>query len=282
MTGFSLGFFGFSTLLPLLSSCSPLTMISARLSCLATVLLASLYLIPDPLLCLLETLEPRIIWRSHRSVNNKRPRVALSIDDVPYLGSKHGPRTSGHSHMAEILDILAQHDARATIMVMSHEDGREHYPDILARAVREGHELGNHGTIDEKSAWLPQVTFEANFEHCHRLITRLQPNSGQKWFRPGSGVWTSEMLSYIESRGYKAVLASVYPLLELPLPLLGLEPLGTWLTTWFLKMRVRPGAVLLLHDRWHTPAALRAALPSIVAQYDVLTISELFDVNDEK
>jgi hypothetical protein len=32
----------------------------------------------------------------------------------------------------------------------------------------------------------------------------------------------------------------------------------------------------LVHDRWHTPSSLRDALPSIVAQYEVGTLTELF------
>ena len=42
-----------------------------------------------------------------------------------------------------------EYNVKATLFVMSHTDGQEWYPGILARAVKEGHELGNHGTIDE-------------------------------------------------------------------------------------------------------------------------------------
>lgn len=151
---------------------------------------------------------------------------------------------------------------------------------MLARAVAEGHELANHSTIDELVAGLSQEDFETKFRHCHRLISKLQPgfhNRPFRWFRPGGGAWTPRMLRFIEDMGYTAVLTNVYPILELPLPRLGLSSFGAWLTAIFMRYRARPGSILLVHDRWHTPATLRNALPYITAQYDVGTVSQLFE-----
>merc|ERR1712110_529735 len=92
---------------------------------------------------------------------------------------------------------------------MSHEDGQAWYGDAVARAVAEGHELGNHGTIDESSAFLAQADFERNFLHCDALLRRLQPGgtagSGaaqdhRRWFRPGGGMWTQAMLNFVEAQ----------------------------------------------------------------------------------
>jgi len=256
---------------------------SVWISC-SCALLLYLYMIPDALLVMIEQIEPRIKWRFPTGKQpKKKPMVALSIDDVPFLGHKSGPHKQGESHFAEILDILKEYHVRATIMVMSHEDGQSWYPGLLQRAVREGHELGNHGTIDEMAANLPQDEFETKFESCHAYISLLQPGFDKrryKWFRPGGGRWTSLMLSHIEERGYTAVLASVYPVLELVLPRLGLVSFGAWITGLYLRFRVRPGAVLLVHDRWHTAASLKVALPSIVQKYNVGTITELCEDKD--
>lgn len=252
---------------------------SVWITCICA-LLAYLYMIPDALLAMIERVEPRIKWRFP---SKKKRMVALSIDDVPYLGLKGGPHKQGESHFAEILDILKEHHVRATIMVMSHDDGQVWYPGLLQRAVNEGHELGNHGIIDEMAANLSQEEFETNFQSCHRYISGLQEGFEKrrcKWFRPGGGRWTSAMLGYIEEQGYTTVLASVYPVLELGLPRIGLVRLGAWLTGLYLRFRVRPGAILLVHDRWHTAASLKAALPSIVEKYDVGTITELFEDKD--
>ena len=47
------------------------------------------------------------------------------------------------------------------------------------------------------------------------------------------------------------------------------------LNSLFLKVRARDGAILIMHDRVYTPAALALALPSLAARFDVLTLSEM-------
>jgi len=84
------------------------------------------------------------------------------------------------------------------------------------------------------------------------------------------------MLDFTSSMGYTAVLTNVYPITELPLPRLGLSAFGAWITAVYMRYRARPGAVLLVHDRWHTPATLRNALPHIVAKYKIGTVTQLF------
>jgi len=71
-------------------------------------LFGSLYLMPDTLITMMEVWEPRMKWRAPTEKNNvkikkgKKPRIAFSIDDVPYLGHLSGPRHAGESHFEEI------------------------------------------------------------------------------------------------------------------------------------------------------------------------------------
>ena len=83
--------------------------------------------IPDALVSVMETIEPRVHWRRPSAARRqqtaatiatgRRPRLALTVDDAPYLGWKAGPRLNGESYLAEILDVLALHEAKATFMV---------------------------------------------------------------------------------------------------------------------------------------------------------------------
>ena len=59
-----------------------------------------------------------------------RKVLALSFDDGP------GGVT------ADVLDQLAAHDAKGTFFLLGREVGKR--PDLVRRAVAEGHELGNH------------------------------------------------------------------------------------------------------------------------------------------
>ena len=65
------------------------------------------------------------------SVHVDEPYIALTFDDGP--SAKLTPK---------LLDLLAAHHIKATFFVIG-ENVAEH-PEIVARAAREGHEIGNH------------------------------------------------------------------------------------------------------------------------------------------
>jgi len=254
---------------------------------------ACLLLIPDPLIAALEWYEPRMVFRgppaTRRRGGRHKPLLALSIDDAPYLGNKRKPRRKDESRLGAILVLLQRHGARATFMLMSHEDGQRWHGDALARALRQGHELGNHGVVDERHAALGPAAFERTLAQCDAVLARLQPGFAERprrWFRPGSGLWTRHMLAHVAATGYTPVLASVYPLLELPIPLLfrgwrvagqATETVGVWLSAMFVLARARPGGILILHDRWHTPRTLELILPRLAKHYRIVTLSTLFE-----
>ena len=79
---------------------------------------------------------------------------------------------------------------------------------------------------------------------------------------------SSAILDWCDARGYACILGNCYPH----------DPCDAtrFVNAAYLRVRVRPGAVVLLHDRWHTPATLRAyfAKPAPVA---LVTLSEAWD-----
>ena len=63
------------------------------------------------------------------------------------------------------------------------------------------------------------------------------------------------------------MLGNVYPHdAHLPFP---------QLNALFLRLRCRSGAIVVIHDRPHTPECLRACLPELAARYGLRTISAL-------
>ena len=80
--------------------------LGAALGAALAAVLGAVYLQPTFATDLVERHEPRVVWRAR----TKRPVAALTIDDVPNYGQ---------SRLEEILSILREHGARATLFVMS-------------------------------------------------------------------------------------------------------------------------------------------------------------------
>src|SRR5205085_2612676 len=74
---------------------------------------------------------PPIFHSSYNFVHVDGPYIALTFDDGPQ--EKLTPK---------LLDLLAEHHIKATFFVIGQNAAE--YPDIVARAAREGHEIGNH------------------------------------------------------------------------------------------------------------------------------------------
>lgn len=127
------------------------------------------------------------------TVDTAEPVAALTFDDGP-----HPDTTPG------LLDVLRAHGARATFFVTG-----EHalaYPDLVARIVAEGHELGNHLMRDEPSVRLPAAEFRRQLGAVTTLLARYGP---VRWFRPGSGWYTPRMLRDAARLGLRCVLGTV-------------------------------------------------------------------------
>ncbi|HEU4565920.1 MAG TPA: chitin deacetylase family protein [Gemmatimonadaceae bacterium] len=210
-------------------------------------------------------LVPRIAARERRCLYHAPCRervVALTIDDGP--DAERTPR---------ILEVLRAHGARATFFLISgNVRGAEA---LVSRIVAEGHELGNHLTRDEPSARLAPASFDAAVREAGGVLGRFAP---VRWLRPGSGWYTPAMLDVIERAGYRCALGSVYPY-DARIPSVGFA-------TAYTLANVRPGAVIVLHDRGargrRTAETLRRVLPALRRRgYGVVSLSELVTANEE-
>jgi peptidoglycan/xylan/chitin deacetylase (PgdA/CDA1 family) len=229
-------------------------------------LLVLIYLQPDVITDIAELYEPRIVWRAR----TKARIAALTIDDVP-VGSA--------SKIEEILSLLEANDARATLFVMCGEftKASDHVKQVIKDAVSAGRiELANHGAFDEPAAGLSSQDFRAKHNACDALIHSIGPPPSRKWFRPGSALVNHSIFEWCLHQNYTCVLGSCFPHDNFGCTCL--------CNAAYLRRRVRPGAIVILHDRWHTPATLRAffAKRGRTASIRLTTLSGLFDTVDRE
>ena len=102
-----------------------------------------------------------------------RAAIALTFDDGPTPGT------------AELLEVLAQHQARATFFVCGLNV--ERHPQIVRAAVEAGHEIANHG-YSHARLWLRNPAFiYQEVATAQRAITAVA-GKPPRWYRPPYGV----------------------------------------------------------------------------------------------
>ena len=201
-------------------------------------------------------LAPRLPTRSARPANSRAGpvaapvrwrfngsggRTALTFDDGP------DPRWT-----PRVLDALAAHDAKATFFMVGERAQR--HPELVARVVAAGHEVGNHTwshlRIDRLD--LPQVLGQLN--RAHDALAQLTGRP-PTLFRPPWGEIDAVGLLAAAELDYQVVLWS--DLIRGSSPRTDLRQLLTTL---------RPGALILGHDGGSTPnAALMATFRTMIA-----------------
>ena len=163
---------------------------------------------------------PRAVAHGPRDV----PAVALTFDDGP------GAVT------AALLDVLREHDARATFNVLGQRiAGREQY---LRRAVLAGHEIGVHG-------W-------THHDHCEHPLTGARGAARTasviavacgvrpRLFRPPFGSTNRRLQIAVARYRLRTLLWDVDPR--------DYEQPGAHALYERVVAEVRPGSIVLLHD----------------------------------
>ncbi|KAI1414827.1 polysaccharide deacetylase [Hypoxylon sp. FL1857] len=203
---------------------------------------------------------PDVLWE----VETDKKIVALTIDDAP------------SEHTQEILGVLNGHEATATFFVIGGQvPGRE---ETLADIVRSGSELGNHAMHDEPSRALSDEELTNQIETVRERIHEAyvtangeNPKMPPQYFRPGSGFFSDRMRKLVDKLGYRIVLGSVYP--HDP------QISWAWLNARHILSMVRPGAIIVCHDRrsWTAPM-LRKVLKKLTADgYRVVSLTEMLE-----
>lgn len=180
--------------------------------------------------------------RSQNSLHTQSKTVALTFDDGP------------HSfNTAKVLDVLQKHQVKATFFIIGRlAVGKEI---ILQRIVSEGHQLGNHSYSHAFlfDLWsTKKVT--ADIAACQQQVELYQ--AGQALFRPPYGVTNPNIRRAIKRLGLRSVgwnIRSYDTSVKDPARI-----------RQRILQRLKPGAIILLHDRLDLmPDLLDQLIPAI-------------------
>ncbi|QUY44596.1 polysaccharide deacetylase family protein [Acaryochloris marina] len=201
----------------------------------------------------------------------EQPIVALTIDDGPDDQRAGDTNTTG-----KILQVLAQHDAKATFFMISSRLSAQNQA-FITQMVRQGHELGNHLTIDVPSISLPLPEFQTALQTAEQdILAAANHKTSLEWMRPGSGRCTPEMAEIAQQQGYKIALGAPWPY-DTNLP-------SSDFAAQQILANVQPGSIIVLHDygpegAWglRTVQTLNQILPQLKQKgYRVVTLTELY------
>ena len=193
--------------------------------------------------------------------------VALTIDDGPSAATE------------DILELLERYDVKATFFNISgHLKGHK---ETLQAAALDGHELGNHLTVDEASIRLSAEEFEEKLLEAEATFLPLLPTDlptdqkALRWMRPGMGFYNDEMVSIAQQHGYRLVLGSRFPY--------DTHIHSSRFASAFILNTVRSGDIIVLHDGDggrgdRTTQTLRIILPALQEKgYTITTVGNLVD-----
>ncbi|UOV02223.1 polysaccharide deacetylase family protein [Pseudoxanthomonas mexicana] len=171
-----------------------------------------------------------------------------------YLTFDDGPHPD---HTPALLDLLAEHDAKASFFLVGREVERH---DALARRIAsEGHTLGNHSYSHPRFEALTLDEQLEEIERTQRLLTGIDGRSRHA-FRPPRGVLTGAMLASLVRRRHRIDYWS-YDSLDY-----SRRPVPELLET-IQRHPPRGGDIILMHDdSEHSLTLLRALIPAWIAQ----------------
>lgn len=184
--------------------------------------------------------------------------VALTFDDGPWPESTE-----------RILDILAEHDVRATFFVLGPRVKKS--PETVRRMVREGHVVGAHSVSHKRFDSLPPKRVRSEVRRG-RAIIREATGVDSPWLRPPYGAMDKTAWKAVRAERAKVVLWDVDS--------------RDWKKPGAKKLArrvvadVRPGSVVLLHDGGGDRRQTVAALPRIITElkkrgYLFITVEDL-------
>lgn len=179
---------------------------------------------------------------SINSLETNFKTVILTFDDGP-----HNPNTT------KVLEVLKKHDVKAVFFVIGKNfSGNEA---IIKQMIAEGHIIANHSFSHHQwiDLWSTKKITE-DFGACQNLIEQYSPNS--KLVRPPYGVTNPNIAGAIKKlklqsigwniRSYDTSIKDIQKIKERVLN------------------RLKPGAIILLHDRLdYMPELLEELIPEI-------------------
>jgi peptidoglycan/xylan/chitin deacetylase (PgdA/CDA1 family) len=193
-----------------------------------------------------------------------RPRVALTFDDGP------DPQVT-----PSILEALAGAGARATFFVIGRH--LEKHRELAARALREGHEIGNHSWMHSYFQNFYRTGRQrVDVDRSTRLIQELSGSTAEPLYRAPVGLKSPALARVAHARNLTVVAWSLHSR-----DTFTRDPDAT---AALVLSRIAPGDIVLMHDGHERDGAHRgaaaAALPVILRGLrerglSCVTVSEL-------
>jgi peptidoglycan/xylan/chitin deacetylase (PgdA/CDA1 family) len=200
--------------------------------------------------------EPEEPGITFNSIHVDGPYIAMTFDDGPSA-----------ILTPKLLDLLAAHHIKATFFVIGENVAE--YPEIVARAAREGHEIANHSwshpnfgkMSDESVRRQLQQTDDAIKNATGRRPTLLRP--------PYGSITAREKRWIHDEFGYNIILWDVDPL-DWKRP-------GPAVVRARILKETRPGSIVLSHDiHPGTIEAMPSTFDELEAKgFKFVTVSEL-------
>lgn len=157
-----------------------------------------------------------------------QPHVSLTFDDGP--DPEITPR---------LLDMLAEHQARATFFVIGRQ--LEKSLAIGKRMLDEGHELGNHSWHHSRlQNFYSTAGHAAEMDRCSQLIKSVTGQAREPLYRPPVGLKSPAMARAAQKRNLTAVAWSIHSRDTIMRDANAIAR--------NILRRVRPGDIVLLHD----------------------------------
>ncbi len=193
---------------------------------------------------------------TYSSVRVKGPYIAMTFDDGP--SGKLTPK---------LLDLLKERHIHVTFFVLG-ENVKAH-PEILRRAIAEGHEIGNHSWDHPQLSKLSDEAVRSQLNRTKDQITAAI-NLPVTLMRPPYGALTPEQKKWVrDDLGYKIILWAVDPL-DWTRP-------GPEIVHERIVKETRAGSIILSHDiHPGTVEAMPATLDDLLGKgFKFVTVTEL-------
>lgn len=185
--------------------------------------------------------------------------VAITFDDGPSAALT-----------PKVLDVLKKYGAKATFFVLGDNASRN--PSLLARAVAEGHELGNHTYKHIKMTGSSTETVCSEIEKTNAAIVAATGRR-PRVMRPPYGAINSQLVNLMYNNyGMKSILWNV--------DTNDWQRPGVNVVVNRAVNGAKPGAIILMHDiHSSTVAAVEGIVKGLQARgYQLVTVSELIEI----
>lgn len=196
---------------------------------------------------------PRVTWSEVR-VNG--PYIAMTFDDGP-----HPTLTP------QLLDMLKQRGIHATFFVLGSL-AKDH-PEILKRAVAEGHEIANHSWDHPNLGKMSDEAVRSQLTRTQAVIASAIGKAGDLMRPPYGSVTAAQKKWFHDELGLKIILWSVDPL--------DWKNHDPATITRRIAEGTRSGGIVLAHDIHKTTVeAMPATLDGLLAKgFKFVTVSQL-------